>query len=238
MQKLLPALIKAKNNFAPILKDGKNPHYKSKYATLDGILDAVQPALASEGIVIIQTLDTKEGKTILKTLLFHESGESLESNYPLPDNLDSQKFGSAITYARRYSVCAILSVAADEDDDGQTATLSKPKQRSCDKPTNISQNQRVKSVCQVINYPEELAREWLTKTGKSAFNALPQLVVDNFICDICCFWANQIGMDEYHAKNSYAKRVEGAIMDGVEEVQAIHDWMEYVKGSEYEVEAR
>ncbi len=96
----------------------------------------------------------------------------------------------------------------------------------------FDQNSRVKNVCQAIDYPQELARDWLHNTGKSSFNTLPQLAVDNFVRDICRIWATQNGMNEHHAKNSYAKRVEGAIMDGVEEVQAIRDWMEYVKSLE------
>jgi len=113
MQELIKALIKAKAEFNPIQKDGTNPHYKRKYATLDAVLDAVTPGLSKHGLVIIQTTEIFEGKTVLRTHIFHESGENITSTYPLPEISDSQKFGAALTYARRYAVCAILSVTAD-----------------------------------------------------------------------------------------------------------------------------
>ncbi|BDI20643.1 hypothetical protein ANSO36C_64450 (plasmid) [Nostoc cf. commune SO-36] len=80
MQELIKALIKAKAEFNPIQKDGTNPHYKRKYATLDAVLDAVTPALGKHGLVIIQTTEIFEGKTVLRTHVFHESGESIISN--------------------------------------------------------------------------------------------------------------------------------------------------------------
>ncbi len=84
MQELIKALIKAKAEFNPIQKDGTNPHYKRKYATLDAVLDAVTPGLGKYGLVIIQTTEIFEGKTVLRTHIFHESGESITSTYPLP----------------------------------------------------------------------------------------------------------------------------------------------------------
>jgi hypothetical protein len=125
MQELIKALIKAKAEFDPIQKDGTNPHYKRKYATLDAVLDAVTPALGKHGLVIIQTTEIFEGKTVLRTHIFHESGESIASTYPLPEISDSQKLSAALTYARRYAVCAILSVTADEDDDAESAGTPK-----------------------------------------------------------------------------------------------------------------
>ncbi|MFN6565272.1 MAG: ERF family protein [Nostoc sp. ChiSLP01] len=101
MQELIKALIKAKAEFNPIQKDGTNPHFKKKYATLDAVLDAVTPALGKHGLVIIQTTEFFECKTVLRTHIFHESGESITSTYPLPEIGDSQKFGAALTYARR-----------------------------------------------------------------------------------------------------------------------------------------
>jgi hypothetical protein len=97
MQELIKALIKAKAEFNPIQKDGTNPHYKRKYATLDAVLDAVTPGLSKHGLVIIQTTEIFEGKTVLRTHIFHESGENITSTYPLPEIGDSQKFGAALT---------------------------------------------------------------------------------------------------------------------------------------------
>jgi hypothetical protein len=121
MQEITKAIIKARSGFKPIAKDRTNPHYKSTYATLDSVLEAVKPGLDAAGLAIAQLIETNEqGRTFLVTNLMHESGEVLKSAFPLPDTQDPQKLGSAITYARRYSVCAILSVTADEDDDGNS----------------------------------------------------------------------------------------------------------------------
>lgn len=123
MKELLAALVKAKGAFTPIAKDKSNPHYKSKYASLDGVLAAVEPALHANGLVIVQVIE--EGHLV--TRLYHTTGQCLESRIPIPVGInDPQKLGSAITYYRRYSVCSLLSVTADEDDDGNNAKLTKP----------------------------------------------------------------------------------------------------------------
>lgn len=119
MKNLIPALIKAKSEFKPIKKDASNPFFKSKYLSLDGLLDAVEAALSANGLAIVQTLETSPPALI--TTLYHSSGESLASRHPLPELADLQKFGSAITYARRYSLGAILNIAPEEDDDGNGA---------------------------------------------------------------------------------------------------------------------
>ena len=131
MSALIKALIQAKLDFKPIPKDKVNPHFKSKYSTLDAILAAVEPALHANGLCIVQRIDG----ILLSTELWHESGEKIESQYPLPEVSDPQKFGSAITYARRYAVTALLSVTADEDEDGNAASAPAKKQAPTPTPT-------------------------------------------------------------------------------------------------------
>lgn len=133
MKQLLTALIKAKAEFLPVKKDKLNPHFKSRYADLDSILSAVEPALLINGLVLSQTIEITETGMILVTTLWHESGENLVSRYALPQISDSQKLGSALTYARRYAVSALLSVTADDDDYGnnsQPPVPSKPQTSS------------------------------------------------------------------------------------------------------------
>lgn len=127
MNELISALIKARSEFAPIRKDKVNPFLKNKYATLDAVLEAVEPALRQNGLTIVQTTEVNGDQTVLKTSLYHESGQSISGHYPLPQTDDPQKLGAAITYGRRYALCAILSVTADEDDDGNAANTSTPK---------------------------------------------------------------------------------------------------------------
>jgi hypothetical protein len=109
-------------NFAR--KDSVNPSYSSRYSTLAACLDACRNQLAENGLAIIQTIRTdNEEKMYLCTRLVHGmSGEWIESDYPIICALDNpQAVGSAITYARRYSLCAIIGIAS-EDDDGEHAT--------------------------------------------------------------------------------------------------------------------
>lgn len=148
MQDLIKALVKARLSFEHISKNKTNPHYKSKYADLDTILDAVNPALLANGILVVQVTEILDGKPVLVTKLIHESGQSIEGCYPLPEISDPQKLGSAITYARRYALCAILNITADDDDDANIASTqqSRPQQQSRpEKPANpnaITEGQR------------------------------------------------------------------------------------------------
>lgn len=119
MRELISALVEASKYFDAIVKDKSNPFHKSKYATLDSVLSSVNPSLFAHGLVIIQTLEPSEDCLSLVTRLWHTSGEHVETIHPLPNVQDAQKMGIAITYARRYSICALLNVVADEDTDGQ-----------------------------------------------------------------------------------------------------------------------
>jgi hypothetical protein len=108
------------------------------------------PYLLAEGLVVVQLTELSETGLQLRTQLIHSSGELLESTYPLPDVADPQKLGAAITYARRYSLSALLCVCPDEDDDGesvkhQAKTEVKPVNRNAppkDIVILISEDQR------------------------------------------------------------------------------------------------
>ncbi len=120
--KLMPALIRAKLNFAPAVKSRKNDFFKSKYVPLDVVIDVTEHALLNEGLVIIQTTLVEGAISVLQTSLVHESGEFISGNYLLkPVKDDPQGHGSAMTYARRYCMMAILGIAP-EDDDGNAAS--------------------------------------------------------------------------------------------------------------------
>jgi ERF superfamily len=121
---LIAALIIAKGNFTPIKKDKRGD--RSQYASLDAILAAIEPALLKEGIFISHRIS--EGRLV--TELLHKGGGSLVSEIELPKVADPQTIGGHITYYRRYLICCLLSICADEDDDGEAAkgyAASKPK---------------------------------------------------------------------------------------------------------------
>lgn len=123
MKELATALAKAQAEIKTALKDSKNPHFKSSYADLTSVWDACRQALTANGLSVIQKTDFSEGEVWLETILLHASGEQIAGRYPLrPQQQTPQGFGSALTYARRYSLAAMVGVVADEDDDGNAAS--------------------------------------------------------------------------------------------------------------------
>jgi len=121
------ALATAQGKFLPVGKDktakidSAKGRYSYSYADLASILAAVRPALGENGLAIVQIIAWSEGHSWLVTRLLHSSGQSIESTYPLREYDRPQEMGSALTYARRYSLTALLGIAAEEDDDGAAA---------------------------------------------------------------------------------------------------------------------
>lgn len=127
MNNINAAFVQAQKAFAPALKGATNPHFKSKYADLAACVEAVIDALNANGIALQQhTFPDEKGITV-ETVFLHESGDCLTCGklwVPAPKN-DPQGFGSALTYARRYSLMAACGIAP-EDDDGNAASKKKP----------------------------------------------------------------------------------------------------------------
>ncbi len=127
--KIAPALVAAQAAFPSIVKDGKNPAFRSKYATLDGIMAAVRPALAANGLAVVQGAihpETDGPKLVglaVESVLVHTSGEWMATMVPVPvTKSDAHGLGSALSYGRRYGISALLALTTDEDDDGNAAT--------------------------------------------------------------------------------------------------------------------
>jgi len=106
--------------------DKVNPHFKSKFASLAAVRDAVVPVLARHGIAMTQTYDFYEGAQVLVTTLHHGT-DRIESQVPLPAYQQPQQWASATTYIRRVSLMAIAGVCGDEDDDAEEATQTARK---------------------------------------------------------------------------------------------------------------
>lgn len=119
------AFVKAQKAFGPALKTSTNPHFRSRYADLSACVEAVIDALNDNGIGLIQTTHECESGVTVETLLVHETGQTITSGklHVPASKQDAQGYGSALTYARRYSLMAICGIAP-EDDDGNRA--SKP----------------------------------------------------------------------------------------------------------------
>jgi hypothetical protein len=130
MAKLAPALVAAQADLKSITKDKVNPHFHSKYVTLDAIIEAVRPVLASHGLTVLQggfpDMDVNASVFGVETILLHTSGEWLSTTVEVPlGKKDPQGAGAAITYGRRYGLSSLLSLATDDDDDGNSATANR-----------------------------------------------------------------------------------------------------------------
>lgn len=141
IKEIAKALITFHLKVDTIKKDAKNPFFKSTYASLTNILDAINEPLIECGLSISQFPTGTDGLT---TILMHESGEYIAGEYSMrPAKDDPQGRGSAITYQRRYAIASVLSLNIDEDDDANVATHGKS--------TPDKQNQQTDN------------REWLNK---------------------------------------------------------------------------
>lgn len=116
------ALLASQKQMGNAVKDAKNPYFKSSYADLNAVREACTPALNANDIVVTQPLIQKDGKSYLRTLLLHTSGEYLGSDVEVvcSKQNDPQAQGSAISYARRYGLQSLVSLGA-ADDDGEGA---------------------------------------------------------------------------------------------------------------------
>lgn len=128
MKNIFSAFIKAQKEFGPALKTSTNPHFRSRYADLSACIEAVIDALNNNDLGLIQlTHDCSDG-VVVETVLVHTSGEQMsfgKLHVPASKH-DAQGYGSALTYARRYSVMAACGIAP-EDDDGNNAVKATRK---------------------------------------------------------------------------------------------------------------
>ena len=158
--KISAALVAAQKAFGPALKTSTNPHFKSRYADLSACIEAVIDGLNANGIALIQRPQPCESGVMIETLFLHESGESLSGgvlHVPSQKN-DPQGYGSALTYARRYSLCAACGIAP-EDDDGNAA--SKPAKAKATPPAvEVSTLQGVKISSVTQREGETNGRKW------------------------------------------------------------------------------
>lgn len=130
-QTLAEALAAAQLEINDPQKDAVNPHFRSRYADLATVLKTVRPVLARHGLAITQTTQVDEQGRLLLVTRLHWGNEELVGYYPIqPVKADPQGYGSALTYARRYTIQAIVGVAADDDDDGNAASAAPSKPRA------------------------------------------------------------------------------------------------------------
>lgn len=131
IDKIAPAFVKAQAACNGAKKSSNNPHFKSKYADLGAVWDACEGALEANKLSVLQGLgEVIDGKMQIETMLLHDSGQWIKSlaSIPLP-KADPQGYGSASTYARRYTLAALMGIV-QEDDDGNAASRPVPEKKA------------------------------------------------------------------------------------------------------------
>lgn len=139
MKNIAKALLQAQSEMGNAKKDSTNPFFKSKYADLNSIREACIPILNDKNIVVLQPMIVIDGKNYIKTLLLHDSGESLEGLTEIiySKQNDAQSQGSGVTYARRYGLQSLVNIGAD-DDDGASASAPVKKAATPKKATKAT----------------------------------------------------------------------------------------------------
>jgi hypothetical protein len=136
VNELLPALAKVKESMGVVLKSSSNPFFKSKYADLNAHLDVVEPLLASNGLLLTQPVDNTENGNVVESTIYHvASGQYITSSMKLVGEADMQKIGSGVTYARRYTLGALLGMKSDDDDANAVSGKAKSKSTYTPKKT-------------------------------------------------------------------------------------------------------
>ena len=142
-------LLEAKKEIGKVAKNAKNPHFKNTYADVNALIEAVEPILHTHGLLLLQPII--EGNVVTQ-IIDVESGESIESSLPLPQGLNPQQLGSAVTYFRRYTLQSLLSLQAT-DDDGNDASKT---------PTTVAP-----SAPKVLDWEQEIIDQIKDFTKKS-----------------------------------------------------------------------
>lgn len=177
-KEFLQALIKAQKEIGKIYKDKINPHFKSKYVPLNSILEEIKPALNDNNFFLTQKICTEADQEVLKTEITHVNGECLSSCAPLniADKNNPQKYGSAITYMRRYSLTSLLGLEED-DDDGQRASQGNGGYQ---KPQPISKinNQQLEQLQSLLEGAGKDKIEFCQSMKLNALSDLPQSKFD------------------------------------------------------------
>lgn len=159
INELSPAIVKAQASLGNAIKDSKNPFFKSKYADLNSIREAVLPAYSIEGMAILQPTVYYDGKSFVRTLILHKSGQFMSADTEIiVGKGTAQDHGSGISYARRYGLQSFTNVGAVDDD----GNLASGKQVEVVKTETLSKHVSVPEL-------EEAVAEAKSEIKKSSF---------------------------------------------------------------------
>jgi hypothetical protein len=157
MKEICTALNKAQASLKKAVKDSTNPHFKSRYADLESVLDAMREPFAENGLSVTQSVVIVEGSQYMQTTIWHVSGESIASKVPfILTKQDSQGIGSSLTYARRYGLAAAAAIS-QTDDDAEAAVGRPVAPKPVLKPQPYSFVQPKESIETPFNYESHRA---------------------------------------------------------------------------------
>jgi hypothetical protein len=169
------ALASAQAELTDPVKDSVNPHFKSRYADLATVLKTVRPVLAKHGIAVTQTTRVEDDGRVLLVTRLHWGDEEIVGYYPVsPTKNDPQGLGSAMTYARRYTLQAMVGVAADEDDDGNAASAKPSASQTDEIAAFIAKVKACNDVDELRTWRADAAR--LGAAATAALNARGQFL--------------------------------------------------------------
>ena len=181
INELATALAKAQAEMSFAAKDSKNPHFNSKYADLSSVWDAIREPLTKNGLSVVQTIEIMENRNVLVSILMHLSGQFIKSYLPIKTDKDTcQGWGSGITYARRYSLAALVGCVQDDDDgngaEPSNGTKSKPKPKEDPADEIPVTHEQVRQLHEVADEcdPEYIAKVygWLKDKGVNGFDGI------------------------------------------------------------------
>jgi len=183
---LASALVAAQGEMPTVKKDEVNPHFNSKFMSLSGLIEATRKVLNKHGLALTQFPCTSElGAPVLRTVLIHgPSGERLEFETPLlMGNQNMQQLGSAITYARRYAWASLLGIAAEDDDDGNTAGEQKPQKKAANgtvKTITDGQRRRLFAMAGEHKVTREQLRQMIADVTGDETGSSSSITVDRY----------------------------------------------------------
>jgi len=144
--KFAAAMAKAQGDMGSALKSSRNPHFKSMFADLASVVDAVRGPLSANGIAFVQ-MPTSDGNTVsVTTRLIHASGEWLQCTLSAtPRKSDPQSVGSVVTYLKRYTLQAMCGIPS-ADDDGERSMARGEPERQQERPQAFDRNAAVATI--------------------------------------------------------------------------------------------
>lgn len=181
------AMAAAQADMGPVFKDAANPAFRSKYASLAAVCEAVLPAMNKHGLTVIQAPGTANGEVTVETIIGHASGTMMRTSLALkPTKTDPQGVGSTITYGRRYALLSLAGVAPEDDDGNAASASTAPARTSSAQLKRSGAWDAARSTLAATTGPADLASAWAeTDTSGwpaqwlgAAFDLLAEKLVD------------------------------------------------------------